>query len=301
MFGAALALASAATFALTNALFRRGVLVGSVLLGMIITVPMGALVFMLVALVSGVLPATGALSGESIALFATSGILHFVVGRYANFRAIKAAGTVISGPIVDSGILWTVLLALVLLGESITLLSGLGIALIIIGPTLIFGRMKLPKRTSGGFEPRYREGVVFALIASFCYGTSPILIGFAMPAEGGIVFGLIGGMISYCAAALVVLPALLFPRQRKSLGEADRTSVGWFSLSGVMISLSQMTRYMALAVAPVSIVTPILRTAILFRLYFAWLINRDVEVLSGGMLTATLLCALGVILVAAGA
>lgn len=300
MFGALLALASAASFALTNAFFRRGAFTGSVVLAMVITVPLGALVFLAVAAAAGLLPLLGEFSGVSLVLFALAGVLHFVCGRYCNFRAIKAAGAVVAGPLVDSGILWTVLAAVFLLGETLTPLSMAGIALIMIGPSLSLRGRRLPQRTEGGFEPRYREGVTFALLASLCFGMSPILVGFALPAASGIGTGIAGGLVSYGAAALLVLPVLLIGTSRTAISAAGRAETGWFTLSGVMISLSQMARYMALAVAPVSLVMPLLRTAIVFRLLFAWLLNRKAEVLTRDAIATTVVCGAGVMLMALG-
>jgi uncharacterized membrane protein len=236
----------------------------------------------------------------SLALFAGAGVLHFVCGRYCNFRAIKAAGAVVAGPLVDSGILWTVLAAVFFLNETLTPLSMLGIALIMIGPAFSLKGKHLPKRTESEFEPRYREGIVFALLASLCFGMSPILVGFALPAASGVGTGVVGGLVSYAAAAAVVLPILLIAGQRRSIVAEGRSATGWFTLSGIMISFSQMARYMALAVAPVSIVMPLLRTGIVFRLLFAWLINPKAEVLTRGAILTTIVCGAGVVLVAIG-
>jgi len=300
MFGALLALASAASFALTNAFFRRGAFTGSVVLAMVITVPLGALIFFAIAAAAGLLPLLGELSANSLVLFALAGVLHFVCGRYCNFRAIKAAGAVVAGPLVDSGILWTVLAAVFLLGETLTPLAMAGIALIMIVPVLSLRGRRLPQRTEGGFEPRDREGVTFALLASLCFGVSPILVGLALRAASGIGTGIVGGLVSYGAAALLVLPVLMIGTRRTAIAAAGRTETGWFILSGIMISLSQMARYMALAVAPVSLVMPLLRMSIVFRLLFAWLINRRVEVLTPHAILTTAVCGIGTVLIAAG-
>lgn len=300
MFGGLLALASAASFALTNAFFRRGAFKGSVVLAMVITVPLGALVFIAIAAVAGLLPLLAEFSVPSLALFALAGVLHFVCGRYCNFRAIKAAGAVIAGPLVDSGILWTVLAAVFLLNEALTPLAMAGIALITIGPSLSLRVSRLPLRTKSGFEPRYREGVTFALLASICFGMSPILVGFALPRTSGVGDGIVGGLVSYGVAAVLVLPILLIGSHRNAVAAAGRPETNWFILSGVMISLSQMARYMALAVAPVSLVMPLLRMAVVFRLLFAWLLNPKTEVLTRDSIFTTLVCGAGAILVAVG-
>ena len=41
---------------------------------------------------------------------------------------------------------------------------------------------------------------------------------------------------------------------------------------------AQIFRYMALAVAPVSVVAPLMQLAVVFRWIFGWIINREHEV-----------------------
>ena len=49
-------------------------------------------------------------------------------------------------------------------------------------------------------------------------------------------------------------------------------------VSGIAVGISQMFRYMALAVAPVSVVTPIQRLSLVFRIYFGARLNPHHEV-----------------------
>jgi hypothetical protein len=65
--------------------------------------------------------------------------------------------------------------------------------------------------------------------------------------------------------------------------------------SGALTVFSQMFRYMALAVAPVSIVAPILQTTVIFRLVFGWLINRNHEVFGASVVLGVVLSTLGVL------
>ena len=61
----------------------------------------------------------------------------------------------------------------------------------------------------------------------------------------------------------------------------------WFAISGVCVCFAQMLRYMALVLAPVSVVTPIQRLSMLFRFYFADIINPQHEVFGGRIVAAT--------------
>src|SRR5215469_4301264 len=82
MLGAVLAVLSAATFAFNNAAARRGVITGSPIQGMAITIPVGLLGFVPIALVTGLLARFPHLAPRSMAWMAGVGLLHFLVGRY---------------------------------------------------------------------------------------------------------------------------------------------------------------------------------------------------------------------------
>jgi hypothetical protein len=98
MIGALLALLSAASFGLNNAALRRGVLKGSVLQAMTITVPLGVPLFALGALAFGALGGLADLPAASVFWFAVAGVVHFLLGRYGNYRATRAMGANLSGP-----------------------------------------------------------------------------------------------------------------------------------------------------------------------------------------------------------
>jgi uncharacterized membrane protein len=73
----------------------------------------------------------------------------------------------------------------------------------------------------------------------------------------------------------------------------DRGAAKWFAISGVCVCFAQMLRYMALTLAPVSVVTPIQRLSLLFRLYFSRILNPDHEVFGGRIMAATIVSMAG--------
>ncbi len=137
MLGVFLAALSAATFAFNNASARRGVLTGSVSQALAITVPIGVPIFFLVALATGHLGSLADLPADAIGLLALAGVLHFVVGRYGNFRAAQAIGANLAGPVIQLSLAVTLVLAIVVLKESLTPLRMLGIVLLALGPMLM--------------------------------------------------------------------------------------------------------------------------------------------------------------------
>src|SRR5262245_44378473 len=232
-------------------------------------------------------------SAQAISYLAAAGILHFAWGRYCNYRASKAMGANLVAPVQQSNMLVTLALAIIILGEQLTPLRILGIVLVVLGPALTYERRN--KRAAAPpkvFQPNYAEGYTFALLSSTGYGISPILVRLALE-NRDLQASIAGGLVSYMAAALVLLPILLLPGLRREIRALDRGAAKWFALSGVVVSFAQMLRYMALALAPVSVVTPIQRLSIIFRFYFSRIINPDHELFGGRILAATVLSLLG--------
>ena len=133
VLGAVLAVLSAATFALTNATGRRGVITGTPVQGMVISIPVGLLCFLLVALLTGALESLSRISVAALASLSAAGILHFVIGRYCNFRASQAAGVNLTAPVMQLNAVVTLVLAVVVLREPCTILQLFGGTLMVAG------------------------------------------------------------------------------------------------------------------------------------------------------------------------
>ena len=285
MLGGLLALLAATTFGLNAVAIRRGVLTGSVAQGLAITVPIAVPIFFVAALISQNLPIISGLSTKAFILLGSAGITHFIIGRYANYRGTKAMGTNLVGPVVASSLILTLVLAIVFLDEVMTPLRVLGIALIVLGPVVILrsptatGKSKL-KAPSISFTPDLVEGYAFAILCALAFGTSPILIRSALLDLGGtnVGNGIVGGLLAYLAATLLLGLYLARPTNLRHALSIDSNAAKWFILTGLFVCVSQMLRFMALAVAPVSVVSPIIQTSGIFRTLFGWFINRDHEV-----------------------
>jgi drug/metabolite transporter (DMT)-like permease len=298
MLGGLLALLSAAAFSLNNAAARRGVLSGSVLQAMAISVPFGVPFFFAGLLIFGSLEDLAAFSPRQLAWLSAAGVLHFIVGRYANYRGAKAVGTNLMGPVQDVNIVISLGLAVWLLGEQLTPVMMAGVALVCFGPLLAIERKPEKRKPApSGFTPAYAEGFFFAGLSAFAYGSSPIMIRFAF--EGGapgLGAGVAAGLVSYLAATALLGAVLLVPGAFAHARQVSGEGAKWFLLASVSVGLAQMLRYMALALVPVTIVAPMMRLTAVFRFWFAWIVNREHESFSGGVIWATLVSLAGALL-----
>jgi uncharacterized membrane protein len=253
-----------------------------------------------------------------------AGVLHFVWGRYCNYRAMRAIGTNLAAPVQQVNLIVTLVLAIWVLGETLTPLRVLGIALILLGPsfTMREGERRdqspappasIATAAAGTavvadgepapaaaappapFRPRYAEGYTFALLSATGYGLSPIFISMGLESKG-LGASIAGGLVAYVAATAVMALILLWPGQLRHALAIRPESAKWFTFSGVIVCISQMFLYMALALAPVTVVSPINRLTIVFRLYFSRLLNPHHEVFGGKIIIGTVISLAGAVL-----
>jgi uncharacterized membrane protein len=301
-----LALLSAATFAFNNASLRRGVLTGSVAQAMAITVPIGVPLFFFAALLSGTLAAITEFSSQAALILSAAGVVHFLWGRYCNYRATQAIGTNLTAPMQQVNLVISLGLAIVVLGETLTPLRVLGIALVLLGPYFAMRSDTKPAAKKAvaaapssenvlkppPFKPKYAEGITFSLLSATGYGASPILVRLGLEGKG-LGASIPGGLIAYLAATFVLAFFLILPGSLSHLRRIKWESAKWFTISGLLVCLSQMFLYMAMSIAPVTVISPISRVSLLFRLYFSRLLNPHHEVFGGQVIVGTIVSLLG--------
>lgn len=304
MLGAVLAILSAASFALNNAMVRRGVVSGTPIQAMAISVPIGVICFVPMAFIAGELFRFTQFPKTAAAWMAGLGVLHFVVGRYCNFRANQAAGVNLTAPVTQLQVVVTMVLAVIVLHEPCTALQMLGGVLILAG-SLITQRQRLSARPAAvdgsppaapAFVPRIVAGYFFASIAALAYGTTPIMARFALEHTGPST-GILGGLIAYVAATAVVALPLLSGQVRRNVVSLKRENARWFACSGVFVAAAQGFFFCAIAVAPVMLVMPLLQLSLLFRILFSTWLSPDHEIFGTLVLAGVATSVTGALLV----
>ena len=295
MSGVTLALIAAAIFGFQNAAARRGVITATPLHGMIITVPTVVPLLALISYCLGGLAAMQTWSYQTYMLAGAAGVMHFVIGRFSNYNSMQALGSTLSTPIQQLSTVASLFCAVTILGESLTGLNIFGIALVSIGPALLIAgrRRYASSELDTTFVPDLKRGILHGMVCVVGYGGSPILIVLALQSAGGLASGeelvetyLAGGafahssailLFSYIFASACVIIMGLNSNGFNSLSSMSREGLRWFLVSGFMIAVSQVFRYAAFALAPVSVVVPIQRLSVIFRLLFNWYLNRQYE------------------------
>ena len=324
MLGILYAALGAFTFALNNVAMRRGVVTGSVLQGMALTVPIGGLSFLVMTTAFGELHQLVLFPMAALTWLACQGVVHFVIGRYCNYKSNQLMGVNLTAPVVQLQVPFAMMLAVVMLHEKFTVLQAIGSALMLGGSFITQGNAGKGKRKASApltaatpiptvpsqeelaapepkpkptFQPRVFSGYIFGLAAAMCYGGSPLMARQAfLHAPGASTAA--GGCLAYTAATLFFSLILLKPNAWRDIKCMKRENLPWFLSSAVLVAVSQAFVYASLAVAPLMVVTPILQLSLVFRLFLSQLINRDYEVMNTAVLIGAFTAVLGSILVA---
>ena len=310
MLGVLFSVLSAASFALNNAAVRRGVVSGTPIQAMAITVPVGVLCLLPVALVLGELSRLWQFAPTAMAWMALVGVVHFVIGRYCNFKANQVAGVNLTAPVVQLQIVVTMVMAVVVLHEPCTLLQILG-GVVMVVASLITQRQpsrvkaapavaKEPAETPAApqFVPLYLAGYIFASMAAVSYGSTPVMARFALEHTGPAT-GILGGLISYVAATAVIALTMLSPAIRKNVTELKRDNARWFVYSGILVAAAQGFFFCAVSIAPVLLVMPLLQLSLIFRIMFSTWLNPNHEVYGALVLWGSAVSVAGALLVSA--
>jgi len=300
MLGALLAVLSAATFAFNNAAARRGVVTGTVIQAMSVTVPVGLVCFIPAALVTAAVAGLPKLPAIGIAAMAGVGLMHFIIGRFCNYRANQAAGANLVAPVVQLQVFVSVVLAVVILGEPCSVLQLIGGMVMLAGALITQRQPHKPApadpaaqvASQRAFLPRRAVGYLFASLAALAYGSSPILARGALEHAGPLT-GMFGGLISYGTATTVMAIGAISPMFRANVAALERENLRWFLYSGVFVALAQGLFYSAIAVAPIMVVMPLMQLSLVFRFGFAKTLNRHHEVFGPLVTLGTALAIMG--------
>jgi drug/metabolite transporter (DMT)-like permease len=321
LLGILYAALGAFTFALNNAMMRRGVVTGSVLQGMALTVPIGGLSFLAMAIAFGDLGQLLVIPAAAMFWLACQGVVHFVMGRYCNYRANQLMGVNLAAPVIQLQVPFAMIMAVATLHEAFTALQAIGTALMLGGSfttqsnagrkataplsaAVATAADPVPERAAEAqtkdkptFQPQVFWGSIFGFGAAAFYGSSPLLAREAFLHAPGISTTA-AGCLAYAAAMLVFSLALLKPGSWRDITSIKRGNLSWFLAAAVLVAISQALVYASLAIAPLMVVTPILQLSLVFRLFLSQLINRDHEVMNAAVVIGAFAAVLGSMLVA---
>lgn len=275
-----MALSSALCTASATILIQRGLRGSSFYAGAWINVVVGALAAWTAA--AFLVPAEE-FTWRAVPYFALSGLIGTTGGRLFRILAIEKVGAPVASavnnltPLVASG------LAILLLGEHVTLPIVAGTLVIVAGTILLSLSGRLV-----GFRVRH---LAYPFIAASCFGTVQILRKLGLASAGP----LLGATINVTAALIAVTAFVAASGNLGSL-RCSRRSLLYFIGGGIAENGGVFLLLLSLGFGDVSVVIPLAGSAPLFVLGLAYLIPSDRARLNWRIVTGVLLIVLGVAL-----
>lgn len=273
-----MALSSALCAASATILIQRGLRGSTFYAGAWINVVVGVIAAWSAALV---LVRFDAFPWQAVPYFALSGLIGTTGGRLFRVLAIQKVGAPVASavnnmtPLVASG------LAILLLGEHVTL-PIIGGTLVIVAGTIL---LSLSGRLAG-FRPL---DLLYPFIGASCFGTVQILRKLGLASAGP----LLGATINV-TAALIATTAFVAASGNLGSLRCSRRSLLYFIGGGIAENGGVFLLLLALGFGDVSVVIPLAGTAPLFVLGLAYLIPSERSKLGWRIVAGVALIVLGV-------
>ena len=182
------------------------------------------------------------------------------------FKALQLGDVNKVVPIDKSSTVLTILLAAILLGEKITLYSGIGIALIAVGTFLM-----IEKKDVKNDVPKNKRWIFYALGSAVFASLTAILgkIGIS-DVESNLGTAIRTGVVLVMSWIMVFVTG----KQNKIKG-ISKKELGFICLSGLATGGSWLCYYKALHDGPASVVVPIDKLSILVTILFSYIVFRE--------------------------
>ena len=183
------------------------------------------------------------------------------------FKALQLGDINKVVPIDKSSTVLTILLAAFLLGEEITLFSGIGITLIAVGTFLMIEKKDVQKSD----VPKNRRWIFYALGSAVFASLTSILgkIGIS-GVESNLGTAIRTGVVLIMSWIMVFVSG-----KGKELGGIPKKELVFICLSGVATGGSWICYYKALQDGPASVVVPIDKLSILVTVLFSYIVFHE--------------------------
>lgn len=167
-------------------------------------------------------------------------------------------------PIDKSSTVMTILLAALLLGESVTLTKGVGVVLIAVGTFLMIEKKGGVQKEAGGWMLAAFGSAIFAALTSILGEVGITAV------ESNLGTALRTGVVLVMAWVMVFVHG-----KQGQMRTVPRNELGFICLSGLATGASWLCYYKALQLGPASLVAPIDKLSILVTVLFSYLVFHE--------------------------
>jgi uncharacterized membrane protein len=227
----------------------------------------------------------------SLILFIIAGILAPGLSRILFYKGIEVLGVSVTTAINAINPLYSTILAVFFLNESLLIGNWIGVISIVIG---VMGIELYEKKGKEHSKSRIlKKGLIFPLLAGSVVATGAIFRKQAI-----IIFNnpILGAAISHLVSLPLQLGIVAFSSQSNTLSLLKK-GLRRFWISGVCAAFAWILIFYAFSLDKVYVVTPLLQTLPLFSLFFAYIYLKEQEKITLRIVLSTFLIVIGVILV----
>lgn len=227
----------------------------------------------------------------SFIVFASAGLSGTVLARSLYYISIDRIGASRTEPIKSSQPLHATLVAVLVLNKVVTIPYLFGIVLIVAGIAAISWETNKQSSASGDNS---QSELLFPLGAAFFFGIEPtfIKLGFA---EGTPVF--VGLSIKTLAAAIGFIIYLRIRGLLPAWDDFRTDSSHYYIAAGLANTAFLVTYFLALEVAPVTLVVPIVQSSPLLILLVSYFFLNRLETVTWRLSVAAIVSVVGTIIV----
>lgn len=220
--------------------------------------------------------------------FILAGLFAPLLGRLFQFVGMSMLGTNVTTAITVTHPLVSVVLGIVILGETASYGQINGAVAIVLGSLLIgFSTQSIVIKV-----PSMRQILAFygPVLASLAYGVSITFRKVGIESETNPI---IASAVTVCTS-WIVLSLYVFIRSAKI--RCSFKELQYFVGAGVLSSAGPIFLYMALSAGSLVLVAPLAATTPLFVMAGTWIYSRQNEIFNRRILTGTCLICIGVVL-----
>ena len=221
----------------------------------------------------------------AIAGFVLGGLFGGGIGRRWMYTAIDKLGAAPATAIKNSAPVITTVLAVFLLGETVTLVQAAAIGAIVFGITFVTWKK------GQGLKQLAAAGVLAAVGSAISYGIRPLFLEFGLDAANIPLTGALIGAV----AAFVYATALTRISDIRGAVDVRSPALWLFIASGTLQAIGFLAFTLGLSANDVTVVYPVTSTAPLFTLGFTAVLLRGTEQITWRIVLGVVLVVLGVI------
>lgn len=249
--------------------------VGSVLFWGLLVVERGAQVF-------------AHLTPTVVGIFVVAGLTASCIGRATHFVGIERVGPTVANTCVTAHPMFAVTIALLVIGEPVRLVEAAGM-LVIIG-----GLILLTFSKGGDVGGWNRWEVLIPIGAAFLFSVGDVLRRYAFVTTGASP---VEGAALNSFAAFAGFLAFILLDGRYGVFRVSRTGYRDIAIAAILTPVGLLSLLTGLSLGRVVVVVPLAATVPLFTIAFSYLLIRDLERVTWGIVVGSLGIVFGIYLI----